>query len=205
MKRFSLSLYLVLGCLVFSPSVGETQEIKSNPSGFSVGLGILGTAVTFEDSDAESGGGLGLQVGYGFGRMLTLFASADASKIKFEDPDIDGEYTLAHFDLGARLNFGGPMSSFVPYVEGAYTGRAATSTIDFGSSGSGDIELTGTAFTVGGGLNYFVDPNLAFDFGIRWSSGDFDTVKFEGQDTGDTFEAKSLRLKIGATWFPFSK
>lgn len=76
------------------------QEVRSPATGFTIGGGLLGTAVStnFDNTTVtENGGGLNLELGWGFTPRLTAFLGINGSTI-----DSDIEYTLGQADLGLR-------------------------------------------------------------------------------------------------------
>ena len=63
--------------------------------------------------------------------------------------------------------------------------------------------MSGVGFTFGGGVQYYVAPVLALGAGVRWTVGEFDTVKFNGMTVdGFKLDATSTRLNLGVTWRP---
>jgi hypothetical protein len=61
--------------------------------------------------------------------------------------------------------------SSVPFVEGAFTGWVGSQDdVDFGN-GSGDLEISGAGFTLGGGFLYFFNSRVALNTGVKWTKG----------------------------------
>lgn len=193
-----LTLASLLWLLLFTgPLAGQTAgAVRSNPSGFVLGGHLNGTALDGDDFDEmESGGGLGLLLGYGFNRMVTVYLGVDAASM--DAPDMDDAYTFGQGDLGVRLHFGGPSRASVFYLDGAFTTWLARYDI-LGS----DMDVTGTGLTLGGGLEYFFSPGFALDVGLKFTAGNFDEVRFEGDSESMDLDARSTRFNLGVVWYP---
>lgn len=188
------------------PAVNRTTAapastvVNSITEGFFIAPHFLGASLQAEDEPVESGGGFGLSIGYGLSRGAAFFLTIDAANIDIQDPDLQGNYTLAHGDLGVRFNFRDETEKAIPYVQAAFTARVAQATID-----GIDFQLSGPAFTAGAGLSYYFQPKLAFDVGLSYSLGRFDTLTVDGDEIDlDSFDANGARFQLGLTWFPFA-
>ena len=177
-----------------------SRIVNSITEGFFIAPHLLGASLQAEDEPVESGGGFGLSIGYGLSRGAAFFLTIDAAKIDIQDPELQGNYTLAFGDLGARFNFLDETEKAIPYVQAAFTARVAQTTIE-----GIDIQLSGPAFTAGAGLNYYLQPNLAFDVGLSYSLGRFDRLTLDGDEIDiDSLDASGARFQLGLTWFPFA-
>lgn len=210
MPRSSFAVLSLASLIAAAPAAAQpvagTFGAASSTKGFFLGAHLNGTALSAEDlsDDTESGGGLGVQVGYGFTPRLALVLDGTGARF-----DVDGEeFTVAHFDVALRYAFTGQTRRFVPFLELGYSGRAAaqedvTFFLDDGSTVTGDLELSGTGFTFGGGLQYYVSPKVAIGAGVKWTTGEFDTVKFDDVSVSDLgIDAMSARVNLGLTWYP---
>jgi hypothetical protein len=176
------------------------REVASITEGFFVAPHLLGASLEFEDEEAESGGGAGLTIGYGFTRMFAAFFTIDGADIDIREPGISGDYTLGQADLGVRFNFRSETQKAIPYIEVALTGRAAETTDD-----GVDIRLSGGAFTLGGGLNYYFQQKLAVDVGLSFSGGRFEKLEIDGDEVPfEEVDATGTRFRVGLTWYPFA-
>jgi opacity protein-like surface antigen len=225
MTRHIASRHFVLVALglslVAAPALAQQQPTStlrgSNPRGIFLGAHLVGARIDIDegensDNAADDGGGLGLQLGYGFRNNLALFIDLTGTRMRPEEEEEADEYNLGHVDLGVRYHFASPSRALMPYVEAAFTGRAATQegTIEHPETGEpvdAEIEIRGTAFTFGGGLQYFASPRFALNAGVRFSTGPFDNVKFKIGDTSIEVEdldidATSTRLNLGFVWYP---
>lgn len=183
---------LLLSFLLFGILSAHAQYTTD---GFFLKPHLIGAAWTLDDLDvdAESGGGGGLGLGYGFSEQWAVFVEGSAATI--DDPS-GGEYTLAHFDIGARFTLGNSSSKFKGILDAALTGRSAQFDL-FGTK----IELNGTGFTLGVGLNYFLSRSVALDTGLAWTFGSIDEVKVGAFTEDVSVDATSARFILGIAWF----
>ena len=206
-------LAVLVGLQGFAPSVAEAQN-RSNTNKLFLGLSLGGSSIELEGEDddggfeteREQGPGGAFRIGYGFTSLFSLYLEGSAASI-----DVEGdEFALLHGDLGARFHFGGPSRAFIPFLDVALTGRAIAVDdleVDDGQGGTQtvDVEVSGSGFSFGGGFLYFFNPKWALDVGLKVTTGEFDTVKFDNISiSGLEIDATSARLKVGVTWFPMS-
>lgn len=194
--RKLLTAVLVAAGVVQGAGAAQAQ---SNISGFSLGVALHGAAIDAEDADEiESGGGLALRLGYGVTDAITLFIEGAGANI---NPDGADDYPLVHVDLGGRFSFLGSASRLRPFVGASVTGRAAS--FDLGTE---TLDLRGRAFTVGGGLEYFVSSVLGLEVGLNYSFGSFDEGRLSDGDWEDLEEeevdATTTRFNLGIVWRP---
>ncbi len=200
MKLKNLKALLVVATISVMTAGPLSAQRTADISGLHLGVSLNGSSIQFDDADfgdseRENGGGLSLIAGYNFTKNLGLFLSATGASISPDDGD---EYVLAHGDLGGRFSFPGS-SSFVPYLELAFTGLAAED--DFEGE---RVELSGTGVTGGAGFNYFFSSKLALDLNFRYTKGEFNTVKVGGQSFSDEdgFGVNTSRFNIGIAIYP---
>ncbi|MFQ5572235.1 MAG: outer membrane beta-barrel protein, partial [Rhodothermales bacterium] len=147
------------------------------------------------ENNTQTGGGLGVQIGYGVSRLVTIYLGIDGAVI--DTDEIENAYTLAHVDAGVHLNFGGPRSATIPYLNLAFTFRQATVEV-----GPVEVDFTGGGVTGGGGLKFFLSRTVALDLGAAATIGTFSEVEAgtlrEEIDVG----AVSGRLMLGVSLFP---
>ncbi len=199
----SLLFVFVTGALLARPA--SSQE--STTRGLLLGAHLGGASLTVENSDRGNGGGGGITIGYGLNRRFTIFVQIDGSSVDVRNQlNVEGTWAIAHADLGVRFNFANSLRRWVPYLQGALTGRAvsvtdvpATNPISNGE----DITFSGSAFTFGGGVMLYPTQTLAVDFGLLFSGGEFTEINF-GNNTvsGLDIDAQSSRFGIGVSWWP---
>lgn len=201
------SLSLPLLSLFATPATG--QGAKSNTTKLFLGAELTGGSISSDEfgDDSESGAGLSLRIGYGFTSLFSIFLEGSGVNIS-----ADGEtWVLGHGDLGARFHFSNERRSWAPFVEAAFTTRTGTRE-DFALTGPGGqvqrgkLEISGGAFTVGGGVLFFFGPKLALSTALKVSSGEFDTVTFNNVSvSGLEVDATSARVNVGLSWFPMRR
>ena len=177
-------------------------QVNSVEHGISLGLQLHGTALDPEDDLNDNGGGAALEFAYGFRNDISLFLSAGVSAMEPEDGKVGGSYALSELDLGGRYTFRGEENEWRPYVEAALSGMLATfEDVNFGNQSSVDLEISGPAFSLGGGIQYFLTPSWSAGLGLRWSVGSFDHVKVGNVtielEPEDEFDVQTTRLQLG--------
>lgn len=178
---------------------------ESTTRGFVIGLHAGGASLAVESQDRDNAGGGGLIVGYGLNRRVTLFAQADGAE--FDDvssPDIDGTWTMGHFDLGVRFHFANSLRSWVPFLQ-ASLGQRVVSVQDpiVDGTAEDEVSFSGAAFTLGGGIDYYFSENFALDVQLLWSGGEFTTIRVNNVSaSGFDFDAASTRFNLGVAWWP---
>jgi hypothetical protein len=187
-------------------TTGAAQAQESTTRGFVIGAHLGGASLTVEDSDRSNGGGGGIVVGYGLNRSFTLFVQLDGSSVDVRNQeDVEGSWGIAHADFGVRYHFANSLRSWVPYLQGAFTARAVRVTdLPPGSLFSDqEVEFSGGAFTLGGGIMLYPSQTFAFDLGLLFSGGEFTDVTV-GQTTqgGLDLDASSSRFNLGIVWWP---
>lgn len=196
MKRWLPMVMLAFPMVAGAQASTPTFHAK----GFFLGAGLNGTAIDSDElaDGSDSGGGLSLQLGWGFTPALALFLEGTAASINAEGDS----WMLSHGELGLRYHFVGGARKFVPYVEGAAGSRIGTLENTTVGTQQGDLEISGPGFTLGGGFLYFFNKGLGLNTSLKWTSGEFTTVKFRNVSvSGFEYDATTTRLSVGLTWF----
>lgn len=203
MRRLSPSILALLVGLVL---VGPVHAQQSTTRGFNLGIHFTGASLKVQDGDRSNAGGAGLFFGYGFNRNLELFVQFDGAEFDVNDTDVDGKWTMGHADLGLRYNFANSLRSWVPYVQGAITGRAVSvsDAVVNQVTQSDEVSLIGGALTLGGGVIFYFNEKLALDLQLAWSGGRFTKVDIGSAtiDLPDPLDANSSRFDVGLSWWP---
>lgn len=203
-RRGRLAALLAAGAFfAFVGASGATaQDVRSQTRGLILGANLSSASLEVEGGNREEGGGGGFIVGWGLSDRVALFLRADAASIEVSNPDIDGEYTLAIVDLGARYSFRGPEHRFIPYIAGALSGMTASAEVYATPILSSDVALRGGGLTLGGGFDYFFNRSLALDVQLLFTGGAFNEVKVGRLTTEiDGLDANAARLNLALTWF----
>lgn len=190
----------ILAAALHTPAAAQMEQ--SSIKGFNLGLFLNGSAAQVEDADEpDSGGGVSLHLGYGVNESVSLFLRGSGAAIQAEGFAED-EYALAHFDLGARYSFGSTASRLRPFIQAAYSGRAAS--FDLGPEGT--LDVRGSGITGGGGLEYFVSPALAIEAGLSFTGGEFTEGRLDDSEWVDLDDASidmtTTRFDLGISWHP---
>lgn len=200
----ALALLTALPAMAQQPAAAGIR--RSNTSKLLLEVAANGSGVSLDDfSDGtESGAGLTLRVGYGF---TPKFAGViDITSAEIQD-DFEG-YTLTQADIGIRYHFANASRAFVPYLETAASvfimwQENVAFENDQGESVTGDLDISGTGFTLGGGLLYFFSQKWALSGGFKWTKGSFDEVTLGNVTvSGLDLNATTTRFNLGVAWFP---
>lgn len=201
MKR---ATFAILGALALPAVCAEAQSARAATTGFFAGLALHGSAIQIEDlsDERESGGGATLKLGYGFTRRFALYLEASGASLR---TDNDENWTLGHVDIGGRVSLGTATGTLVPYLQAAITGRAGTreDVVIQGSPVPRDLEISGAGLTAGGGLLVFFHPKWAFDADLKFTAGEFSTIRYGNVSVeGFEIDATSTRFNVGVSWHP---
>jgi opacity protein-like surface antigen len=190
--------------ILLAMATGVDAQARSSSQGLSLNLHLNGSALKVEDAnDTDTGGGLGLGVGYGITRNIGLFLNVDGASMSSDGDN----YRLGHGELGVRYTFLDATAAWRPSLDVSVGARLLQADdVDFDEFGLVDIEMSGPAYNVGGGVAYFFSPALALDMGLRWSFGKFNKIKVDNVtvdlEGDDRIGATSTRLNVGLSWFP---
>jgi hypothetical protein len=199
----TLSLVSASTALLFLANPLAGQE--STTRGFHLGFHLQAASLTIENGDAAGGGGAGFRIGYGINRLVTLYFEGDGIAADAGDPDVlSGTWALGHGEVGARFHFANSLRSWVPFLDVAIGGRAATITdVVTGNQDLEDVEVSGGAFSFGGGIYAYFTETLALEVGAKFSTGTFSEVDLGVITLSELdIDAQSARFKVGLVWWP---
>jgi hypothetical protein len=208
MRTPAVALSVVAAIFAFAGPAGG-QAARSNTAKFFAGLEIGGSSIDTDEFEggSESGSGATIRIGYGFTTRFALYLEGSAATMGGDD----GDWTLGHGELGMRWHFASPSRALIPFVDAGYTYRSiapddATLVDDEGNTVEGDFELSGGGLSLGGGLLYFFNPRWSLSTSVKWSTGAFDTVRYNNVTvSGFEFDATTTRFSIGVSWFPMMR
>ena len=211
MSRPSSFLACTLALVIAMPAMAQSETgpvAKAQTSRLFLGLGVNGATLKGDGADeGRSGGGLSFSLGWGFTPKIALVADLAGASMDGGDGE---RYGLGHADLAARFSLARAGHAFVPFVEAGLTGRAAvqrdvTILDDQGNPQTGDLSISGTGFTLGGGAQYFVAPSLALGASLKWTTGQFSRATFQNTTVeGYEIDANSTRFTFGLSWYPMA-
>ncbi|MGD2123060.1 MAG: outer membrane beta-barrel protein [Gemmatimonadota bacterium] len=203
MLRRNAKQLLALSLLVCTAPPLAGQE--STTRGLNLGFHLQAASLSVQDGESDGGAGAGFRIGYGINRIVTLYFELDGISVDSEgSDDFQGTWSLAHTDLGARFHFASTLRSWVPYLEVAVGGRAATVS-NARSEGTevGDINFLGGSFSFGGGIYYYFTETFGLDVSLKLTGGEFDEVDLGPILLDDLdIDASSTRFKVGIVWWP---
>jgi hypothetical protein len=193
-----LALYIAVGALFVAtlPATATAQD-KSRSEGFFLGVAFEGSGIVFEDEDSHPGAGFSATVGYGFNPKVSIYGHVSAANV---DDEEGGDYGLGHFDIGTRLHFRAPAKTVVPFIQGGISARALKQDV-----GIVEVQASGVALSVGGGINAHFNPALAFNAGVVWSFGNMDFKVNGASERTESRGMTSARVQVGIVWFPQRK
>ena len=188
--------------LAAAPAYGQART-----KGFSITPRLYGASFTVDDAgdEVDGGGGLGLRLGYGFSKTVTAFVALEGAGIDAEGgpfENINDEYALGAFDIGAQFSFL-PSNSINPFVRVGLNGTAAVFDVE-GLDSDDDPEIAGGGLTLGVGAEFFLSRSLAIEAALDLSGGQINTfrignVQFNDLDGSDYGAG---RLGVGLVWRP---
>ena len=185
--------------LVFAASSSVAHAQNALTQGLSLGLDLSYSSVKFDGEGVEddmTGLGAGLRVGYGFGRMIQPYISWSSAKSELEEFDAD----LGSLDIGTRVNFPLAGRAWMPFADVAYSIRTATVDTE-----PDELELDGSAFILGGGVQYFLNSAWSLDGGLQYQIGGFDEGESGASSNDVDIDANTLRLNLGFSWRPMAR
>lgn len=197
---------IVMFALALLGVATPTTAQMSTTRGWSLAVQAQAASLTVEDGDANTGGGGGIRAGYAINRRFTVFLAIDGASVDVVDArdEVLGQWTLAHVDLGVRFYFANALNRWVPFLEAALGGRRVgleDGVID--EVPRTDVSLSGAAFTLGGGLDFYLNQTLALGGELKFSSGDFTDIEVgEILVGGFDIKAESVRFGLALTWWP---
>lgn len=203
--RTTLPITLLLLGLLSLAKAAPAAAQESTTRGLNLGFYLEAASLSVEGSEEESGGGAGLRAGYGFNRILTLYLEADGVSVESTNSDrFQGQWSLAHVDLGARIHFASTLRWWVPYLDVAVGGRAASvKDVEVNGQPGGDVNISGGSFSFGGGLSAYLKETLALDIGLKFSTGEFNEIQIGSLSIKNLdIDAKSGRFRVGLVWWP---
>jgi Outer membrane protein beta-barrel domain len=195
---------VMLAALAASMTASPVLAQRSTTRGWVLGAHLQGGSLSVDHDDPAGGGGLGIRAGYGVNRHFTPYLEADAIQFDVTNTELGGSWGMTHLDLGLRYSFANSLRRWVPFLETALGVRAVI--VDDGTvngASIGRVTFSGGAFSLGGGVGFYVKQHVAVETLIKFTGGTFQNV-----DVGDVtvrnldIEAESTRLKIGVAWWP---
>jgi len=196
------------GILVFSNEL-YSQDVQSSASGFSV-QGAFSYSSWSSDSfflsdlaDSEPLGiGLKLGVGYGISEKISLHANFYS--LSFQREFEWDTFNFTSQTLGARFTFGATLSKWRPNFE---VGLARVvnniGPVFFDSIDNLELRNSGFGIQLGGGVDYYINTNLAITAQANYLFGNFSDSTFSGVqfDPQEEVDYDILNINLGVRYF----
>lgn len=190
---------------------GKQTTADHRPTGFMLGVRSIaapGLSMPMENGDSnynlKLGVGAGAIIGYGINETFSVFTSLDLAKQKTgENEAVQGSWGFVDMEIGARANLplGGPLT--VPYVNASVGRRALAARATDEDGSSFDASISGTAMSVGAGLEHAFSRTMSLDAGVDVGFGKLDRLKADDEQfTQNVSGTRSIRMHIGVTWRP---
>ena len=206
MRRSKLSLVPLAALTVFLVAESASAQ-ESTTRGFTIGLHATGASLVVEGNNDErsNAGGGGIHLGYGVNRRITIFAQGDGARFDEQSTgNIDGRWTMGHFDLGVRFNFANSLRRWVPFLQAAL-GYRVVSVSDpvVDNAAVNEVSFSGAGLTLGGGTDIYFTETFGLDLQLLWTGGEFTTVTVDNVSvSGLDIDATSTRFNVGLSWWP---
>jgi len=193
----NLILSIILG-LTYGITNGQVLTQTSVTQGFSTGIDLGYTTWNQEAITEEALGGIGvnLEGAYGFNEHIQGFVNFMYAPSVESGTDLIDSYPVSQLGAGARFIFGGTTGKWRPYLQGALSQHKVSFDDDLGFSN----KLSGFFAGFGGGILYYVQPNLAINLNAQIDSGTYDNVTVDGQEIEFEFDANTTRFMIGVKY-----
>ena len=187
----------------------QAQDVRSSVSGFSAELdlsyGEWHTSSFFLGNLAELepiGGGIQFKIGYGFRERIEVFAAY--TTMNYNISDEWDRFINNNIKVGARVHFGATLKRMRPYIEvGISNNKFLMDPIYIDVEGPYELDLSGIGSAPGGGINYFITPNLAAHLNIAFAFGNFSSAEISGQrnEFEENLDYTFFNVGLGMSYF----
>lgn len=202
---------VMLAVALLSGERGAAAQ-EAPPRAMTRGISIDGyqssATVHFHREGTDTGYGVGGRLAYGVSSYLSFYVGGDYTAVRSPRTVPDGghssTYGLTNYEVGMRVHLAQPGSVWVPHLDIASTLYAVSWYDAQISGGTGDLEFTGEATSLGLGIQYFYSPQVAFSFDGKVTGGEFTTRYYGGSEELGALPpaVNSLRIHLGMAWYP---
>jgi hypothetical protein len=204
MKR-TIVVGLTSVALAFATTAAHGQAAgggMSSTRGISIGASVTGASVSTTESGStttESGAGFQVEGLYGINRRFAI--GLDYASANIDAAEGLGQYTLSHIGGIGRLFFRSDDKRARPYLEGAILRREIAVEVSDGFDAA-TVKASSIGGGLGGGVQIFTTPKLAFDVSGQYGFGSFSDWKVDGESVpiGD-LSATSFTFRLGARFY----
>lgn len=180
------------------------QDIRSNTEGFNLSLQgsfVRWSSTFFDQLDESDPNGIGgaVRLGYGFNQRFEGFAQYERQTLKLKsDWDVN---RMSTFAAGIRANFGGTLQAARPFVEVGYALQNLKISPVYLNGILYEFKLSGPSVWLGGGINYFITPQLSLNIRAAGTIGKYNSFLASGQGFEDRPDVRTFRAAIGICYF----
>ncbi len=202
MKKSMVRLCFSLICLGII-NLASSQTIQQNSS--TVGLvgslefgPVLWKSTDLEVFDYASTLGIRGKLNYGINELFSV-GLAYLQSFRFAQYE-DEDFKINLFQFEGRMHFAGTDSKFRPTlaVNLTYSGGNPELFTDSGSTAISN--LRGFGLGLEGGLKYFVNPTLALNAVLNYTTGRYTNNITDGMADTDTFDFSIIFLGLGVSY-----
>ena len=193
----------LIGLLAFNLQV-FSQDINSNTERLTVGL--QGTYAHwssdyFEQLDERdpSGIGGGIRVGYGLNQRFEPFVRYELQTFNLTKKW--DTHRLSAFSLGLRANFGGTLQKIRPFVEIGYTIQSMKINPVELNGKLVTFKMSGPSTGIGGGVNYFLTPQIALNGNFNAVFGKFNSFLIDNVGSSERPDIQTFRFSVGINYY----
>lgn len=203
------NLFITILCLFFAFKLSYGQDIQSSGSGFSVYGGLSYSSWVSESvflsglAELEPTGG-GIKLGVAYGITEKVGVNLDHYSLSFANQNEWNTFRIAMQSLSARFTFGATLSKFRPFAE---VGIARVSNridpVFFDGFDNLILDNTGFGLHLGGGLNFYINTNLAISLSVTYMTGIFSTISLSevAFEPFEDVDFAVLNVNLGARYF----
>ncbi len=178
---------------------GQSLSQQSAVAGFNISASVGISGWNSDDLSGEllSGISINISPSYGFTDYLEGFFAFEYAPSVSSGNDFVDSYPSSQLEGGVRMNFGSTLSKFRPFLQ-VSASQHGISFIDFDGFSN---DLSGYFIGFGGGVKYFLQPNLAIKAKAHADFGTYDNVKYGGVSVTDVeFDVNTVRINLGVTY-----
>jgi hypothetical protein len=190
---------LIATLILAAPAVAQAQGAGgrlSKTTGLSLGASLTGASFsTAEDGTTTTESGAGFQVEAMYGLNKRFSVGLEYARANIDAAEGLGQYALSHIGGVGRLFFRDDTKRARPYVEGVLLRREIASDI----FDAFNVKARSIGGGLGGGVQIFAKPTVAFDVSGQYASGSFGdwTANGESFPFAD-MAATSFTFRVGA-------
>lgn len=200
---------LIVSMIALTDDDLHGQDILSSASGFSV-QGAFSYSSWSSDSfflsdlaDSEPVG-IGLKLGVGYGITEKISLHANFYSLSFQREFEWDTFNFTSQTLGARFTFGATLSKWRPNFEFGLARVVNTiGPVFFDTIDNLELRNSGLGIQLGGGVDYYINTNIAITAQANYLFGNFSDTTFSGVqfDPQEDVDYGILNINVGVRYF----